>query len=687
MSTFFELDSDGWAQRVADAQMRPDALELAEPGFFEGSLKGAGTGIMRGGAKTADLLATMGKLFSPPAATDEEEVVREQTTQAADELQEDLRRSSLDYWTPNAKTTGTLGKVLGGVSEMALPLMAAAGQPYLLVGEQTLASGKELVDQGVDAQTAGGIAAVEGAATYAGFKLPFVGPTLATKMATGAAGNLGLGAGSTALEQQILNSRGFEELAQNYDPLDTTSRAVDLLTGLAFGGMAHLDGRMTPSQRDAALGANNAKHWQQDTAPGIPMTDAAAAAHNRAMETALDQMSRDEPVSVETPTEGFKPRPERKLEVPEELREFEANRTAERAGVEQRAADEAGRIEALVPRADIAGVKDETLRTSLNSVYERAARVKDRFDQNVRAIVAEIGTPHEPLIPEKLKGVARTTEKAQADYGGDLSKVKDLVRATVVVDTVQQAQRAVAEAVNKFGTPTKLRNGLDPKFQSVDGYRDVNMNFNVGGQTVELQVNLPEMLKAKKSAHKLYKERRSLEAKVKSKPTFADEERIAHLDSQMSEAYAAAWKEALSRSNSAAEMGSPSSRGNRSETGLPPGTSQARTSEPVAVRTSETGTPSQSKYLGKLSKKEATGAILPDQAVESPVISSVKELLTQQDVKVPTGEIDAEGNAVVRSGREVMAEQDAAIAKAENDAKGFMAAVTCFLTKGFEDAS
>lgn len=689
MSTFFELDSDGWAQRVADAQMRPDALDIAEPGFTEGALKGQASGVMLGGAKAADFLGTMGRFFSPPAATDEEEAVRQQTLEDADEIQEDLRRSAIDYWTPNAKTVGTLGKVLGGVSEMVLPLAATAGQPELLIGSQTLASGKELVDKGVDADTAGAMAAVEGATTYAGFKLPFLGKTLTSKMATGAAGNLGLGAGAAELEHQILAARDYKELAENYDPLDATSRAVDLVTGLAFGGTAHLiDGRMKPSQRDAALGANNAKHWQQDTAPGIPMNDAATAWHGRNMESAFDRISNDEPASAEPmpPDAVFKPRPERKIEVPEELREFEANRAAERAFVEGRNADERTRIDELVPRADIAGVKDENLRKSLGSTYERAARVKDRFDQNVRAIAADIGSPHEPLIPKTLKGVERASEKAVADYGGDVSKVKDLVRATVVVDNVEQAQHAVAEAVKKFGTPTKLRNGFDPKFDSADGYRDINMNFDVGGQTVELQVNLPEMLKAKETGHKLYEERRTLDAKADR--SAAEDARMAHLDSQMSKAYAAAWNEALSRSNSASEISSPSSRGNRSETGLPPGTSQARTIEPPsAVRTMETGTPSQLKNLGKLERKAATGAILPEGGVEAPVISAVKELLTQRDIEVPTGAFDAEGNPVVRSGREVMAEHDAAIAKAENDAKGFAAAISCFLTRGIDDAS
>jgi hypothetical protein len=70
----------------------------------------------------------------------------------------------------------------------------------------------------------------------------------------------------------------------------------------------------------------------------------------------------------------------------------------------------------------------------------------------------------------------------------------------------------------------------------------------------------------------------------------------------------------------------------------------------------------------------------------SPTIEAVRDLLAQRDVPIATGEIDANGNAVVRSGREVMAEAEAAIAKAKQDGKGIEAAVNCFLTRGTDAA-
>jgi cytochrome c len=62
----------------------------------------------------------------------------------------------------------------------------------------------------------------------------------------------------------------------------------------------------------------------------------------------------------------------------------------------------------------------------------------------------------------------------------------------------------------------------------------------------------------------------------------------------------------------------------------------------------------------------------------------VKALLAERDIPYATGEIDADGNSVVRSGRQVMAEAEANIQKAKQDGAGIEAAVSCFLTRGFD---
>jgi hypothetical protein len=227
MSTVFELDTKGWEDRVADARLKP--REELEAGFWDNTLGAAGAGLMRGGAKTGDFLVTM--FGQSPAMSDEQERIQG----IADEIQEEQMKSAVDFWTPDARTTGAAGRVTGGLAEMAIPLVAGAGNPTLLVGSQTLAGGKRLVDEGADATTAGIGAAIEGTATAAGAALPAAfGKTLAQRMLTGAAANTGVNMGATLAEHKLLEARGYEDLAKSYDPLDMEARSIDLLLGAAF---------------------------------------------------------------------------------------------------------------------------------------------------------------------------------------------------------------------------------------------------------------------------------------------------------------------------------------------------------------------------------------------------------------------------------------------------------------------
>lgn len=281
VSTVFDLDREGARALAEQAASNPLRTEEIAPSFFDSALSAAGMGIMRGGAKLGDTMATFGSFWDPPGADKE----------AWDRAQDEIRKETIEFWTPEAKEVGTAGRVLGGLGEMVLPLTVAAGNPSVLMANQSIQTGKDLVNEGVDASTAVAVGTTEALATGIGFKLPFLGSTLASRMATGATGNLLLGTASTAVERQILESQGYEDQAKPYDPFNAEARTVDLLSGLLFGGIAHLT---TP--KDAALTANNAKHFQQDTAPGIPKDSTSSIIHQDAIEQAIQDLEAGKPV-------------------------------------------------------------------------------------------------------------------------------------------------------------------------------------------------------------------------------------------------------------------------------------------------------------------------------------------------------------------------------------------------------
>jgi hypothetical protein len=216
--------------------------------------------------------------------------------------------------------------VLGGLGEVSSELIAGLGTPYGVVGTATAEGGKELVDQGVDAGTAGAAAALEGAAGYAGLKVPIVGKTLLSRIGTGVAGNVVLGAGSREAEKQILESQGYGDQAKRFST-DLASISTDALLGALFGVTHHtlsprIDPKLTPAQVDAVLAARNAKNFQEGTAPGKADDIRSNAASQEAAADTLERLSRGEPADVAdvvARNEGASFLPEGKIEESAEL--------------------------------------------------------------------------------------------------------------------------------------------------------------------------------------------------------------------------------------------------------------------------------------------------------------------------------------------------------------------------------
>jgi hypothetical protein len=311
----FEFDTEGATAVADEARANTIPVDELRPGFFRGIPTAVGSGVMRGGAKTFDAFTDFTRAFDSrpvmdgyrgtnrlyPNAPPQTTALSKEDVERREKERTELRNSAIDYWTPHANDVGTAGRVLGGLSEIALPLMLGGGTPLVLAPEIAAESHKELTDQGVDTNTAAAVGTAEALATSIGFKLPFLGSTLTSRLASGAAGNLALGAGSAEANKLLLESGGYKEQASQFNPFDAEARTVDLLSGLAFGGIAHLT---TPSVRDAALTANNAKHFQQDTAPGIPADVNSSIAHQNAMEQAIKDLEAGDPVHVPDVTDA-----------------------------------------------------------------------------------------------------------------------------------------------------------------------------------------------------------------------------------------------------------------------------------------------------------------------------------------------------------------------------------------------
>lgn len=313
--SIFDLDPAGARQLDEQARLNPLDLSKQQAGFFTGVFQGLGEGIMRGGAKAGSLPMLAAEQagndyrLSLALANPDTDVLRQLPdpfAQRHDAL--DAYHRNVDFWTPGPQEVGTAGNVLGGLGEMVLPLAAGGGNPSLLATSETVGTTLDLTRKGVDAQAAVDVGAMQGASVMVGFSLPAaIGRNLTTRLATGVAGNLLVGRATGYGQQARLNASGDTEAAKQFDPWNAQSVVLDVLMGAAFGGLAHLHARgndaqpvpgVTQAERDAVLTANNADHFANQTMPGTPTTPGAVVAHQRALETAIEQALRGEPVDV-----------------------------------------------------------------------------------------------------------------------------------------------------------------------------------------------------------------------------------------------------------------------------------------------------------------------------------------------------------------------------------------------------
>lgn len=339
----FEIDEQGGLALNEQVARNPLDLSKVTPGTFSGFLSAVGGGVMQGGSRTFTTLA----LAASPVVGARDDYLNSFRTPESQQLArslgikpdtsapdksgqdwyfrnvvEDVGQGATEYWAPDPAQTGTAGRIAGGLAQIAIPLAVTGGNPALLAGNEGLEAPAGLVKQGVGTGAAVAFGTVSAGATMLGFKIPAsFGTTLLQRVGSGAGANLAVGTVTAAAQQAVLESSGNAELAKAYSPLNFEARAVDLLTGAAFGGIAHLQAgpKPTSADRDAILTVSNAKHLQVDTAPGLPRDEASSAAHQNALASAMRSVLRGDPVSVADAIQAAEFLPISRVGVPSEM--------------------------------------------------------------------------------------------------------------------------------------------------------------------------------------------------------------------------------------------------------------------------------------------------------------------------------------------------------------------------------
>lgn len=296
--------------------------EKLKPGFFTGALDVVGPNLLRGGIEAArstgaglvklagtEAVSSLATAFGAGYAPGfDAERYASDAAAGADQLSAEIgsgTAESVKELRPDPTEVGMAGQIIGELSAV-LPRTVAGALVGGPVGAATAAGApagysrtQTSIADGIDENTAIKLGIAEGLTTGAGAILPaarFVGPVLGdAAIAVGA--NIGLGMAHRGASGEILREGGYHAQAAQYEMLDKTALATDLVMGLAFFGLGRATFRRpTTEQVDAALTDRNAQHADIDTAPGLPVDPRSAVAHQDALRAAIESINRGEPV-------------------------------------------------------------------------------------------------------------------------------------------------------------------------------------------------------------------------------------------------------------------------------------------------------------------------------------------------------------------------------------------------------
>lgn len=342
------MSFDLFEKETAERMMALTPVRTPEVGAFDGFIRGTALSTMRGFAKTGSALHLLGSVV--PIAHD----AFTGGTEAKERYfrdHDEVWGRAVDFWTPQPLEVGAAAEIAGQLIS-TLPLIIAS--PALAVGTTQIGTAEDLVKKGVDPLRAQAVGAIQGGGLGLGISMPIFGQTLSQRVLAGGVGfNVTQGIAMRGASEAILKGTPAAEDYQAFDPKALT---VDAILGAAFGGIVHL----SPTQRahgaemwsrienwakglkqtdiDALSVLRQAQHLNADSMGGRPVNPVDIERHVQRVKTAMEQLVRDEPVSVSD-------LPEPRVEVdPARVKEQEAH--ARELGV---AAEDVRKSEGLAP--------------------------------------------------------------------------------------------------------------------------------------------------------------------------------------------------------------------------------------------------------------------------------------------------------------------------------------------------
>lgn len=312
----FDLYPEAEARKSAylEGATPTDLMPTLFQGVAEATVKGIPAGINALAETTNRVLAAV------PVGLDR---LMGSDTKAQDWWFQHTVESNVHYaeqLTPDPLAVGLAGQITHQFAKVAteavagslarVPGLPLAGPTMTVFGAESVPEAGRLVREGVDPAYAALGGDLAGLAMAGGMLMPLTmpvakgfGPALVQRLGYGAMSNVAVGSLYRGSMGELMTQAGREDLAAQYHAFDKTPLMIDLVMGLAFGGVGHMMAPkplmpLTKAELDAVMLLNESLK-AQDSAPGIPVTKADMGIHMKALNQAIDQLSRGQPVNVD----------------------------------------------------------------------------------------------------------------------------------------------------------------------------------------------------------------------------------------------------------------------------------------------------------------------------------------------------------------------------------------------------
>lgn len=235
--------------------------------------------------------------------------------------------------------------------------------------------------------------------------------------------------------------------------------------------------KATPESFASELEAKAAKYREEHT--GKPGRHARALLNDAAEMEALAKQVRQHPDRLQTALSSFHGQGLGYRGVPDRAV------TAARAAVARPSHEGGGILHRPAPGTTTLETVASKGRAGVHALRLHAKEAVGPFRSLVDDLAKQTGAEAQHS-PTRLKLRARMSEKA-ADYGGDVTRIKDVVRGRLVVDTPEQ-MRAIVDGIRERGMLAGSKDTLS-RPDPVSGYGDLKLYVRLeNGHVAELQV-------------------------------------------------------------------------------------------------------------------------------------------------------------------------------------------------------